>query len=338
MVADATEEAEAATEFFSAEFGQPQIRSAHINNGDRKRIGTLRMRISSWASMLREALEQAIAEAEKIAARDPKFAARAEALALLEMHLTDSDDITIPPDLRTIETRGRSLQRELGASNALLVREIRQRIASKNLAGPALARALLDHAGPPNDDYGYDALDLLVGMILDAGEPTDLRAPLTAEMVAYQPTPARAILEAIDRAQIDSRDVLCDLGSGLGWVVILTALVTGARCIGIELEPAYVEAAVSSARALNVANAEFVEGDLLETSLDHTTIYFSYTPLRGALMQKLIARLHDESRRRPIRVCTLGPCTNDFLAATWLVRSSDAPIDDREITSFHSVS
>jgi hypothetical protein len=287
--------------------------------------------------MLREELEQAIAEAETIAAR-ATFAARAEALALLEMLFTDFDDVTISPDLRTIGTRRRSLEQRLHADNAQIVREVRARIVSKTLAGPALARALLDHAGPPDDDAGYDALDLLVGMILDAGAPTDLRASLGAEMVAYQPTPARAIFQAIDRAQIDSHDAFCDLGSGLGWVVILTALVTGAQCTGIELEPAYVEASLRSAGALDVDNAHFVEGNLLDAPLPDATIYFSYTPLRGAALQTLIERLHDRSRKSPIRICSLGPCTDDFRDVNWLVRSNDDEVGDHKITLFRSVS
>ena len=197
---------------------------------------------------------------------------------------------------------------------------------------------MLAHAGSRDEADGYDALDLLVGAVLDSGAPTVLQVPLQAEMVAYQPTPARAIIQAIERAPIRSEDVLCDLGSGLGWVVILAALITGARCRGIELEPAYVDVARRSARALDVQNATFVGGDLLAASLDNATIYFSYTPLRGALLQKLIERLRAQAEERRIRICTLGPCTKDFLETKWLARSDDDETSDREIALFHSVS
>ncbi|MEO7109707.1 MAG: hypothetical protein ABI183_04630 [Polyangiaceae bacterium] len=290
---------------------------------------------------LREELEDAIALAEEISARDPDFASRAEALAFLDSHvfdrLADSGIITIPPDLRTIEARGRSLQRRLDAANAHTAQEIRARIVSKTLVGPELARTLLHHAGSGEEAHGYSMLDLLVGMLLDSGAPSDLRVPLEKEMVAYQPTPARAILEAIAQAPIRSDDVFCDLGSGLGWVVMLVALITGARCKGVELEPTYVELSRRCARVLDVPNAEFVTGDLLQAPLSEATIYFSYTPLRGALLRRLIERLHAEAMKRPIRICSLGPCTNDFLSTRWLTRSNDGAISDHEIALFHSV-
>jgi Histone methylation protein DOT1 len=284
---------------------------------------------------LREELADAIALAEKMSARHPEFASRAEALAFLDAHVFDR--LTIQPDLRTIETLGRSLQRRLETANSHVIRDIRDRIVSKHLAGPELARTLIDHAGSGDDAHGYDPLDLLVGLLLDSGEPNDLQVTLEKEMVAYQPTPARAILEAIEEAPIRSDDVFCDLGSGLGWVTILVALITGARCKGIELEPAYVDLSRRAARALGVTNADFFTDDLLHAPLSEATIYFSYTPLRGALLQTLIERLHAEAMKRPIRICTLGPCTQDFLATTWLMRSTDGAVSDREIALFRSV-
>jgi protein-L-isoaspartate O-methyltransferase len=288
--------------------------------------------------MLREELEQASWEAERIASGAPAFASRARALDFLETHFFDRIDLTIQPDLRTIETRGRSLQNRLETENAQLVAQMRKRITEKNLRGSELARALREHAGAASDERAYDAMDLLVGMLLDSRITIDLEVTLDAEMVAYQPTPARAILDATVCAQVGAHDVLCDLGSGLGWVTILVALVTRAQCIGIEIEPAYVKAAERIARELDVGNAKFVVGDLLATPLPDATIYFSYTPLRGALMEKLIERLREKSREHPIRICALGPCLDDFSRAGWLVRADAAASEETEIGLFHSVS
>jgi len=53
--------------------------------------------------------------------------------------------------------------------------------------------------------------------------------PRRQEMIAYRPTPAHAILELIKDANLCQDDVFCDLGSGLGHVVMLVALLSGAR-------------------------------------------------------------------------------------------------------------
>jgi hypothetical protein len=54
-------------------------------------------------------------------------------------------------------------------------------------------------------------------------------------------------------------------------------------------------------------------------------------------MQTLIERLHAEAKQRPIRICSLGPCTQDFLDTKWLMRSNDRAVSDREIALFRSV-
>jgi cyclopropane fatty-acyl-phospholipid synthase-like methyltransferase len=81
---------------------------------------------------------------------------------------------------------------------------------------------------------------LLISGLLHAGAPPKERSVREAEMIAYQPTPARAILALIKHANLCRDDVFYDLGSGLGRVVMLVALLSGARAIGIEFEPAYV--------------------------------------------------------------------------------------------------
>ena len=60
-------------------------------------------------------------------------------------------------------------------------------------------------------------------------------------MVFYQPTPGRIIFELVERAALQKHDTFYDLGSGLGQVVILVSLLSGARAKGIEFDPAYCE-------------------------------------------------------------------------------------------------
>ena len=155
-------------------------------------------------------------------------------------------------------------------------------------------------------------------------------------MVFYQPTPARAILDLIERAGIGPEDVFCDLGSGLGRVVLLVALLTGARSRGVEFEPAYSEHAQRCASALNLRGVELVCADAREASLADGTVYFLYTPFRGALLQQVLARLHTEARNRPIRVCTFGPCTAEVARSSWLRLAEDRPLSEDEIAVFFS--
>ncbi|MBT2145384.1 MULTISPECIES: class I SAM-dependent methyltransferase [unclassified Rhodanobacter] len=175
-----------------------------------------------------------------------------------------------------------------------------------------------DRTGTPADGESYDHLDGLVSGVLQIDEPGLQLAGLSAEMVFYQPTPARHIFDMIARTALDERDVLVDLGSGLGQVPVLAAICTGARCIGIEWESAHVECAQRCARALNLDQVTFVQGDVRMADLSAGTVFYLYTPFEGAMLRDVLDMLRAEATTRAIRICTLGPCTATIARERWL--------------------
>ena len=163
-------------------------------------------------------------------------------------------------------------------AQARRVQAIRQRLEAANAVQFEAIRAAIRRGGGrdalrhwlhANDDAaclagdGYDWRDELVGGVLPFGEPGEA-AVLAPEMVFYQPTPARHVFDLLDRLALGEDDVLVDLGSGLGHVPLLTAICTRARGLGVEIEPAYVQAARVCAQDLRLANARFVQGDARE--------------------------------------------------------------------------
>lgn len=289
-------------------------------------------------------VQQAIAAAERGASPGvgAGFAARAAAIEHLEVHVFDrlgylEDRASLPADLQSLRERAEALSRRLAAANERVVRRLRHQIRSGRYSPRALMRAFARHAGPPGGQGNYDTLDLLVGGLLGAGAPAEERAVREPEMVAYQPTPARAILSLIERENIRPDDVVYDLGSGLGRVVILAALWSGARARGVEVEPAYCEYAGRCARRLNVPGVEFIQADARVAPLADGTIFFMYTPFRGALLRRVLERLRAEARERPIRVCTYGPCTAEVAGASWLRPRDGRESPEHEVAVFHSV-
>ena len=174
--------------------------------------------------------------------------------------------------------------RRLEAANEQVLHTLRRAIRSGEYTPAALQRALIRHAAPSENRSGYDALDLLVGGLLDADGLPQERATREPEMVAYQPTPARSILQLIERANIGPADFFYDLGSGLGRVAIVVGLLSGARARGIEFEPAYCEYAQRCARRLNVSGVDFLQADVRDAPLAEGTVYFLYTPFHGELL------------------------------------------------------
>lgn len=286
-------------------------------------------------------LRQAIAAAQTRASAEKGFAARVAALELLEVHVFDrlrclAQRDGLLPEVRALEAEAEALARRLEAANARLIRALRRQIQAGHSTPTSLRRALVRHGGPPGAPGGYDALDLLVAGMLDAGPLGEEQVTREPEMVFYQPTPARVLLSLVDRARIRPGDVVYDLGSGLGRVVILVSLLSGARAVGVEREPAYCEYAERCARTLQVPRVEFLLADAREAPLSDGTVFFLYTPFRGALLEQVLERLRRIARERPIRVCTLGPCTVEVAACGWLKPADDGALADDQVAVFLS--
>jgi hypothetical protein len=257
------------------------------------------------------------------------FANRADAIERLELHVLSRFDAA----QQASYARADALRLQLEAANDRMARRLAARIATRRYTRAGLARAFARFATREQAD-DYDVLDLLLATVFDAGPQPDEHVALEPDMVAYQPTPGRAILDLIERAELGSDDVFVDLGSGLGWVVLLVACLSEARAIGIELEPTYCDSARSLASRLNLDHAEFVAADARTASLQAGTVYFMYTPFRGAMLQHILERLRVEAEQRAIRVCSYGPCTAELAQLRWLAPRRDDAIRDDEIVIF----
>lgn len=167
----------------------------------------------------------------------------------------------------------------------------------------------------------YDRLDTFVDGLLQIEEMPRLQRQPEAEMVLYQPTPARIVLDLVRRLQLCRDDVFYDLGSGLGRVPIIVDLVSEAQVKGVEYEPAYVDYARRRARILNLPRATFINADAREVNYADGTIFYLYTPFKGKILQGVLDLLRYEARRRRIRVCTYGPGTLEVLGEEWLASS-----------------
>ena len=153
--------------------------------------------------------------------------------------------------------------------------------------------------------------------ILGLREPSQPLA-VKPEMVFYQPTPVRHILHLIRVGPITADEVFVDLGSGLGHVALLVSMLTGVKSIGIEIEPAYVACAQECAQRFDQVRVQFLHADARSADLSNGTVFYLYSPFTGSILADVLARLREESARRPIKVCTLGLCTTTIRKQSWL--------------------
>ena len=122
---------------------------------------------------------------------------------------------------------------------------------------------------------------------------------------------ARAMLAI---AGVGPGDLVYDLGSGDGVIVVMAAKEHGARALGVDINPAMVERAKANAAKAGVADrTAFVEGDLYKTDLKPATVVTMFLwrsmnlRLRAQLLElgpgtRVVSHLHDMGEWRPDRV------------------------------------
>jgi hypothetical protein len=249
---------------------------------------------------------------------------RIEALDHLDAHLSDGQVSAVVPESTeaALHHQARAIYAKLESANFKLYQAMRHDIQQG--AGPDRLLRWVPKSGRTATEVNlangesYDYLDDMISGVLQFRRPSAEVVHLPAEMVSYQPTPARHIFDLIGRIALTERDLFIDLGSGLGHVPLLVSICTGARCFGIELEASYVDCARESAQALNLNNVAFIQRDVRESDLSDGTVFYLYTPFIGLILRAVLNSLRQEALSREIRICTFGPCTRIVAEEPWL--------------------
>jgi hypothetical protein len=111
----------------------------------------------------------------------------------------------------------------------------------------------------------------------------------------FAPTGQKVVEAMLQLAHVTPRDVLYDLGSGDGRIVIIAAQKFGARGVGIEIQPRLVDISRQSAREGGVADrVTFVEGDLFTADISEATVVTLF--LSDGINLRLGPKLRQELR------------------------------------------
>ena len=121
------------------------------------------------------------------------------------------------------------------------------------------------------------------GAATSTGKPIDIPTP-------YIPSTTLAVEEMLRLAAVTADDLVVDLGSGDGRIVIAAARDYGARGLGIDIDPELVTLAGDNARKAGVADrVAFRHGDALTADIGAATVVTLY--LLPGLVEKLKPRL-----------------------------------------------
>jgi hypothetical protein len=166
-------------------------------------------------------------------------------------------------------------------------------------------------------DADERAVEEMLGLRVEA--PT---TPPGEHLMGHHMIGASALVRALDAIPVRASDRVLDLGAGLGKLLALTHLLTGASVRGIEIQSSLV------CRALPLANV--IEGDVRDADLGDPTVVFLYCPFSGPVVHAVAERLD----RTNATVCAFGidlplrrlraRTTDDFWMTIWEPAQSGA--------------
>jgi hypothetical protein len=246
-------------------------------------------------------------------------------------------------ELISLRSRAEKVKSSLEQIDINLFRRLRAAIRKEGFTGAALKGMVEEYVGfeaddaDHRDDPGYDSLDIFINrLFFFEAIPQQTKDP-EPEMVYYQKTPARIVFDLIEPARFNEEDVFFDIGSGMGQVAFLVHLLAGIVTVGIEFDPAFCDYARACAAELHLSRVIFMNRDAREADYSEGTVFFMFTPFRGAMLQEVLELLRRESLRRKIKIITYGPCTAEVAGQSWLESLTAADNDLYQPAFFRSI-
>ena len=133
-------------------------------------------------------------------------------------------------------------------------------------------------------------LCIALASIVAAPAAAQQAQPARQPDVIFVPTPSVVVDAMLKLAKITPNDVVYDLGSGDGRIVIAAAKMYGAHGVGIDIDPERTREATANARAAGVADkVTFRTEDLFTADISPATVVMMYLspPVNSRLAPKL---------------------------------------------------
>jgi len=129
-------------------------------------------------------------------------------------------------------------------------------------------------------------------------------------IVPYVPTPPEIVDKMLELAKVTPDDVVYDLGSGDGRIVITAAQKFGARAVGVELDPDLVSKSTARIKELGLADrAQILHENMFNVTFRRATVVTLY--LLTSVNEKLRPVLEKQLRPGARIVC------HDFQVPGW---------------------
>jgi SAM-dependent methyltransferase len=129
-----------------------------------------------------------------------------------------------------------------------------------------------------------------LGSVTSLAQSTEQSEPAKAyPEVPFVATPENVVDKMLDLAKVTKRDVVYDLGSGDGRIVIAAAK-RGAHAVGVDIDPDRIKEGLDNAKTAGVTErTKFINEDLFKADLSEATVVTMY--LLPSVNQRLRPKL-----------------------------------------------
>ena len=121
------------------------------------------------------------------------------------------------------------------------------------------------------------AIAVVVALVQSVGFDLNLVRAQEGKIVPYVPTPQEVVERMLDLAQVKKGDVVYDLGSGDGRIVVTAAKKYGVKAIGFEIDPERIKESHENIKKAGVEKlVEIRQQDIRTVDLSPATVLTMY--------------------------------------------------------------
>jgi len=144
---------------------------------------------------------------------------------------------------------------------------------------------------------------------------------ISERVVPFVPTPMNVVEKMLELAKVTRKDVVYDLGSGDGRIVIMAAQKFGAKAVGVELDPKLFRESSERIKKLGLQKkAQIVYGDMFNISVHPATVITLY--LLPSVNDRIEPKL-DKELRSGTRIVS-----HDFMMNGWNAVKTEQVTDE----------
>jgi len=146
--------------------------------------------------------------------------------------------------------------------------------------------------------------------------------PEPSSLAPYVPTPCRVVHRMLSLAEIKPGELVYDLGSGDGRIVMLATGNFGAKAVGFEREDGLVQKTVDMIHRFNLENKiKIIKDNLLNAQLDKADVVMMYLSPRG---NKEIKPKLERELKSGTRITSL-----EFIIPGWTPQKVNKIVDNK---------